>query len=141
MLVTCTNQCSRSADGRGQIRGEIGPEMSWYAGRSSGSIVIVTSASRLIRTESSETGRCEPYSAALLTPLEVAEILRVTPRTVRQWARDGRIERVRLGGRLARYTAESVEALIHSHNDEPPPAITQTTLQETSGGRARHGED
>lgn len=38
-------------------------------------------------------------------------MLRISTRTVRRWARDGRIEEVRLG-RLVRYTTGSVEALM-----------------------------
>ena len=58
---------------------------------------------------------------ALLTPTEVASILSIDPRTVRRWARDGRLQRVRLGGRLARYTPESVAALITPINDDETP--------------------
>lgn len=48
----------------------------------------------------------------LLRPEEVAEILQVTPRTVRRWGATGVIDRIELGGRLTRYTAESVQAFI-----------------------------
>jgi excisionase family DNA binding protein len=50
----------------------------------------------------------------LLTADEVAAELRVTPRTVRRWARDGLIEPIHLGGRLVRYAPGAVEALIRS---------------------------
>jgi excisionase family DNA binding protein len=56
----------------------------------------------------------------LLTPSEVAELLRVTPRTVRRWAAEGHLERVRPGGRLSRYTLESVEAFLHPTTNEAP---------------------
>ncbi len=48
----------------------------------------------------------------LLRPEEVAAVLQVTPRTVRRWGAAGRLERVRLGDRLTRYTTASVAALI-----------------------------
>jgi excisionase family DNA binding protein len=48
---------------------------------------------------------------ALYTQQELADMLRISTRTVRRWARDGRIEEVRLG-RLVRYTTGSVEALM-----------------------------
>ena len=64
-------------------------------------------------------GRSGPQ---LLRPDEVAAILQVTPRTVRRWGAAGVLERIRLGERLTRYTAESVEALIHPSNDIGPAA-------------------
>lgn len=48
-----------------------------------------------------------------MTPAEVAEVLRVTPRTIRRWANEGRIARVHLGGRLTRYRDRDVAALIN----------------------------
>ncbi|MGH2941330.1 MAG: helix-turn-helix transcriptional regulator [Solirubrobacteraceae bacterium] len=48
----------------------------------------------------------------LLRPEQVAEVLQITPRTVRRWGATGRLQRVRLGDRLTRYTAGSVAALI-----------------------------
>ncbi len=51
----------------------------------------------------------------LLTKAEVAEFLRVSPHTVRRWARQGRITQVNLGGR-ARYTTESVLRFIATPN-------------------------
>jgi hypothetical protein len=48
----------------------------------------------------------------LLTPAEVAAALQVTPKTVQRYAVEGLLTRIRLGGRLSRYTPENVEALI-----------------------------
>lgn len=56
----------------------------------------------------------------LLTQPEVAEFLRVTPHTVRRWAREGRIQAVQLGGRTVRYTTASVLAFIAASNDVEP---------------------
>lgn len=66
----------------------------------------------------STTDRSRPRP--LLTPAEVAAILRVTPRTVRRYGAAGMLERVSIGGRIRRYTAESVEALVDPHHDESP---------------------
>lgn len=57
------------------------------------------------RTDSSADGR-------LLTTDEVAEILRVSPRTVRRMGARGDLARIRLGYRTMRYRSESVAALI-----------------------------
>jgi excisionase family DNA binding protein len=69
---------------------------------------------------------------ALLTPVEVADLLRVTPRTVQRWASQGRLERVRLGGRLVRYTPDSVQALIHPENETSPPARASLSKAEAA---------
>lgn len=45
----------------------------------------------------------------LLTPIEVAEILRVSPRTVRRLIASGQLRPVYVG-RLPRFTATEVEA-------------------------------
>jgi len=47
----------------------------------------------------------------LLTQQEVAELFRVTKRTVRRWATEGRLQAVTFGCRV-RYTRESVESLL-----------------------------
>ena len=60
---------------------------------------------------STRTGR-------LLTPGEVAELLRITPRHVRRLAAAGVLDRVSLGAHTVRYTPESVERLIHPQNSE-----------------------
>lgn len=48
----------------------------------------------------------------LLTYAEAAEQLRVHKRTVRNWARDGRLDPVELSHQVRRVTAASVERLI-----------------------------
>jgi excisionase family DNA binding protein len=66
----------------------------------------------------------------LLTSKEVAAVLRVTPRTIRRWTHDGILEPVRVGGRIVRYTPESVEALIHPENESSSPARASLTKAE-----------
>lgn len=49
----------------------------------------------------------------LLTPGEVARILRVDPKTVTRWALAGRIDSIRTPGGHRRYREADVEALLH----------------------------
>jgi excisionase family DNA binding protein len=74
-------------------------------------------------TSVNHSGRSQPQ---LLRPDEVAEILQVTPRTVRRWGAAGVLERIRLGDRLTRYTIESVEAFIH-------PSMSEATGAQSDG--------
>ncbi len=53
----------------------------------------------------------------LLDAEQVAEMLGVTPHTVRRLSRAGLIQRVELGARLVRFTPESIEALIAPTKD------------------------
>jgi excisionase family DNA binding protein len=70
----------------------------------------------------------------LLTPKEVAELLRVTPRTVRRWAAEGHLQRVRPGGRLSRYTPESVESLIRSTTNSEAPGSNRDLAKNADAG-------
>jgi excisionase family DNA binding protein len=54
----------------------------------------------------------------LLTTDEVAAALKITPRTVRNWAAVGRLERIRIGAKFVRYRLSDVEALIDSSTSE-----------------------
>jgi excisionase family DNA binding protein len=47
-----------------------------------------------------------------LTTAQVAALLQVSPQTVYRLAKSGRLERIQLGYRQARYTPQSVEALL-----------------------------
>lgn len=55
--------------------------------------------------------RC-PLGAALLTMPEVAEACRVHVATVRNWARDGRINAIRLPGGTLRVTRAELERIL-----------------------------
>lgn len=59
----------------------------------------------------------------LLTPEQVAELLGVTTRTVRRWARDGMLDRIELG-RLVRFTPDAVAALIERNTESPRHAMS-----------------
>lgn len=48
----------------------------------------------------------------LLTPAEVAQILRVDPKTVTRWARDGRLTSVRTPGGHRRYIKSEILGLL-----------------------------
>lgn len=55
---------------------------------------------------------------SLLTANEVAEAFQLDPETIRRWARDGRIERIKLPSGLYRFRREDIEALLKSSIDE-----------------------
>jgi excisionase family DNA binding protein len=54
----------------------------------------------------------EPDLPGLLTPRDVAEMLTVSPRTVRRLAASGLLERLRIGHRTVRYRETDVAHLI-----------------------------
>lgn len=54
----------------------------------------------------------QSLSDRLLTKNEVADRLRVEPRTVDTWRLEGRIEGVQLGPKVIRYKASEVERFI-----------------------------
>jgi excisionase family DNA binding protein len=75
--------------------------------------------------------------SALLTRAEVAEILRVDPRTIARWTADGRLRQVKLGVgvRTVRYRAEDIAALIDAVNANAPS--DQLEASPISGRQAR----
>ncbi|WP_241228456.1 helix-turn-helix transcriptional regulator [Corynebacterium hylobatis] len=52
----------------------------------------------------------------LMTGRQVADLLKVHPRTVRRWSTDGRLTRIRLGPRSIRYDAAEVQALVEDNS-------------------------
>jgi len=50
----------------------------------------------------------------LLTPEEVASILSVDKRTVLGWARDGKLERVKISGKMVLFTPQSIICFVKS---------------------------
>lgn len=79
----------------------------------------------------SPEGRTLPI---LLTVDEVADVLRVNPRTVERWSAEGRLQRVDLGPRTVRYRATDVAALIDPTHSEAP-----ATNQGSAEGLGRVG--
>lgn len=51
-------------------------------------------------------------SKQLMTPVEAADTLAVSQDTLRRWAKEGRLTRVRLSRRAVRYRRSEIEALI-----------------------------
>jgi excisionase family DNA binding protein len=55
----------------------------------------------------------------LLTPAEVAQMFRVSPKTVTRWARSGRISAVRTLGGHRRFRADEIRGLLaHLESDQ-----------------------
>lgn len=79
------------------------------------------SASRTVTRQIAHADRLE-LSGSLLTTDQVAAVLQVTPRTVRRWARDGVLPRIRIGGRITRYSANDLDSLIATTTSEAPAA-------------------
>jgi len=88
-----------------------------------------------IETPASTHTRTDP--SALLKPREVAELLAVSPRTVRRLAGEGVLDRVRIGHRTSRYTRQSVLALTDPKTNGSPVAAEATRLPATSAGQGR----
>ncbi len=51
----------------------------------------------------------------LLTADELAERLRVRPATIRLWAREGRIPRIRISGKVIRFDVSAVIDLLQTN--------------------------
>lgn len=69
--------------------------------------------------------RYEP-GQELLTPAEVAQMFRVSPKTVTRWARSGRIRAVRTLGGHRRYRADDIRVLLgqaEEHGDLEPSDV------------------
>jgi hypothetical protein len=54
---------------------------------------------------------------------------------MRRYAADGRLCRIRIGGRLARYTAESLDALLIPENEQSPDPNRGSTHNSTDTTR------
>ena len=58
---------------------------------------------------------------SLLTRAEVAELLRVSPRTIDRWVTEGRLSRVQLA-RAVRFRADDIAGLLNTPTNETRPA-------------------
>jgi excisionase family DNA binding protein len=54
----------------------------------------------------------------LMTAAEAAEYLGITKRTILKWARAGRIERVKISGKVVLFTAEAVDNFLKQKTNE-----------------------
>ena len=61
--------------------------------------------------ETAAAGLAEEFGR-LMTPGEVARLLRVDPKTVTRWAQQGRLKSIRTPGGHRRYPEDSIRALI-----------------------------
>ena len=51
-------------------------------------------------------------TSELLTPVELADRLRISARTVKVWTREGRIPVIRVGAKVLRYELQAVLAVL-----------------------------
>jgi len=79
--------------------------------------------------------RLEPSPSALLNAEQVAELLGITPRSVRRLADAGELPRIRLGRRTCRYAPADVEALIERH------VVTPDNSESAPQGAPAKGDD
>lgn len=63
-----------------------------------------------------------PDHGRLLTPMEVAERIGVTPRTVNRWASEGRLDSVKVG-RAWRFSPEALTLAPSHRRPSPAPAV------------------
>lgn len=61
---------------------------------------------------------CMTSLPTLLTAVEVAEEFRLDPATVRRWAREGRIERIKLPTGLYRFRREDIKAILDGEAED-----------------------
>ena len=61
----------------------------------------------------------------LLTGQELAERLRVSPSTIREWAREGRIPEVRISGKVRRFDFAEVLAVIRERHRSRESGLCQ----------------
>jgi len=54
------------------------------------------------------------------TTEEVAEMLKVTPDSVRRWIRSGKLKSIKLSGKFIRINQEDLQAFIQSQRGETP---------------------
>ncbi|HSH31042.1 MAG TPA: BldC family transcriptional regulator [Candidatus Saccharimonadales bacterium] len=66
----------------------------------------------------SKDSAASPYKPdALLTPSEVAKLLRVDPKTVSRWARTGKLASIRTLGGHRRFRAKEVNKLLDQSSE------------------------
>jgi excisionase family DNA binding protein len=67
----------------------------------------------------------------LLTAEAVATKLNITKRTVLKWAREGKIERVKISGKVVLFTAEAVDRFLQTRTVD----VKSTSTERKSSGR------
>lgn len=86
----------------------------------------------------------------LLTPDEVAEKLRIAKRTLLRWARENRIQTVRLSRKVVLFTEEAIDEFVTSNAKKIQPApvthqgaaksMTSPIPKKKGGGKKNSGE-
>lgn len=66
----------------------------------------------------------------VLTPTEVAQLMRVNPKTVSRWANDGRLVSIMTLGGHRRYSGQQIRALMRGESSPPPAPETNADAQE-----------
>ena len=61
----------------------------------------------------------------LLTPAEVAAMLRVDPKTVTRWARGGKLSSIRTPGGHRRYSESEIQAFLQDSQGVPRPRTAE----------------
>lgn len=78
----------------------------------------------------------------LLTAAEAAKRLKITKRTILKWARAGRIERVKISGKVVLFTAEAIENFLKKQTNEvefPTRGIQHAVRTASSPQSSRKG--
>lgn len=71
----------------------------------------------------------------LLKPCEVAQLLRVDPKTVSRWAADGKLGRVKTPGGHNRFRQSEVRAVLERHGVTGVEALLATVLRHDAAPR------
>jgi excisionase family DNA binding protein len=61
----------------------------------------------------------------------LTQFLRVTTRTIRRWAHQGRIQQVRVGNKAVRYPTESIVAFLATSTGSGDPLHAKRSLADT----------
>jgi excisionase family DNA binding protein len=85
-------------------------------------------------------GQVPEEPGALLSTGEVARRLRVDPRTVARWSRQGRLASIRTLGGHHRYPQAAVERLLAQAGDAPPPSQVETNDNRAAVSAAEVGQ-
>lgn len=75
---------------------------------------MMTQAANTISDSMETSVAQERAGIRLLTPEEVASLFSVDKRTVLKWARDGKLQRAKISGKVVRFTLESINLFVKS---------------------------
>jgi excisionase family DNA binding protein len=79
--------------------------------KQTGKVASEPAGEKMMKTELSQLNSWK--SRELLTVSEVAEWVRVHPKTVYRWIKDGRLEALQIGPRTSRVPEDAVEKFLH----------------------------